>query len=103
MINLDNVVNYIVDTYKPETIYLFGSCARGGDRPDSDIDLMIVIDGDVAERVIRKDICDKFSDLNLHIHAIKKYEFDNKKNTRDGKGNLIYNIYHSGVVIYNVI
>ena len=36
------IVQAIVDAIDPERIYLFGSRARGGARPDSDVDLLIV-------------------------------------------------------------
>ncbi|MDA8280995.1 MAG: nucleotidyltransferase domain-containing protein [Actinomycetota bacterium] len=37
-------VRAIVDACGPRTIVLFGSVARGEARPDSDIDLLVVID-----------------------------------------------------------
>ncbi|MDD3925507.1 MAG: nucleotidyltransferase domain-containing protein [bacterium] len=47
MQNKDNVlaeiVKKLVDAYKPERIYLFGSHARGETGPDSDYDLMVVV------------------------------------------------------------
>lgn len=38
------MVRAIVDEVQPRRIYLFGSCARGSDRPDSDVDLLVVED-----------------------------------------------------------
>lgn len=42
---LDTIVQEIVTKYQPEKIILFGSAARGGMTPDSDIDLLIIKDG----------------------------------------------------------
>lgn len=40
---LDEAVKRLVDAYRPERIYLFGSRARGDSGPDSDYDLMVVV------------------------------------------------------------
>jgi predicted nucleotidyltransferase len=39
---VDQMVQAIVDAVEPEQVYLFGSRARGDQRADSDIDLMVV-------------------------------------------------------------
>ncbi len=39
---LAEVVHRLVDAYRPERIYLFGSRARGDAEPDSDYDLLVV-------------------------------------------------------------
>lgn len=41
---LDEVVSRIVKAVDPERIVLFGSHARGSGRPDSDLDLLVVMD-----------------------------------------------------------
>lgn len=43
---LDEVLRRLVDAYRPETIYLFGSYARGDVGPDSDYDIMVVVSDD---------------------------------------------------------
>ncbi len=40
---LDEIVRRLVDAFRPERIYLFGSKARGDSGPDSDYDLMVVV------------------------------------------------------------
>ena len=40
---LDEAVRRLVDAFRPEQIYLFGSRARGDSREDSDYDLMVVV------------------------------------------------------------
>ena len=42
---LDDIVRRIVAVAHPERIILFGSAARGGTGPHSDVDLLIVKDG----------------------------------------------------------
>jgi uncharacterized protein len=40
---LARVVNQIVATFHPDRVYVFGSQARGTPRPDSDIDILVVV------------------------------------------------------------
>jgi uncharacterized protein len=46
------MVRRIRDRFRPERIILFGSHARGDARPDSDVDLLVVmpVDGDNREK-----------------------------------------------------
>ena len=43
---LSEVVRRLVEAYRPERIYLFGSVARGDAGPDSDYDIMVVVPDD---------------------------------------------------------
>lgn len=43
---LAEVVRRLVEAYRPERIYLFGSVARGDAGPDSDYDLLVVVPDD---------------------------------------------------------
>ena len=45
---LREVIARLVDAYRPERIYLFGSLARGEAGPDSDYDLMLIVPDDAA-------------------------------------------------------
>lgn len=40
---LSEVVRILVEVYRPERIYLFGSVARGDAGPDSDYDILVVV------------------------------------------------------------
>ena len=55
---LDDIIRRIVSVAQPEKIILFGSAARGGMGPDSDVDLLIIKKGtdalDVMARIYRK-------------------------------------------------
>ncbi len=44
---LAEITRRLVDIYRPERIYLFGSRARGTARADSDYDLLVVVGDDV--------------------------------------------------------
>jgi uncharacterized protein len=41
---LDEMVRRLVEGLQPRAIYLFGSRARGDHRPDSDYDLLVVVE-----------------------------------------------------------
>lgn len=43
---LADIVRRLVEAYRPERIYLFGSMARGDAGPDSDYDLLVVVPDD---------------------------------------------------------
>lgn len=43
---LAEIVRRLVEAYRPERIYLFGSVARGETGPDSDYDLLVVVPDD---------------------------------------------------------
>ena len=55
---LDEIIRRIVEVARPEKIILFGSAARGGMGPNSDVDLLIVKEGvdalDLMARIYRK-------------------------------------------------
>ena len=55
---LDDVIERIVEVTEPEKIILFGSAARGGMGPNSDIDLLLIKDGgdplDLMGRIYRR-------------------------------------------------
>jgi predicted nucleotidyltransferase len=46
--DLAAIVQRIVDCYRPERIYLFGSHARGDARDDSDYDLLVLVPDDAS-------------------------------------------------------
>ena len=46
---IDQVVSQIVENFKPQKIILFGSYARGKPRPESDVDLLVVVDTPLKE------------------------------------------------------
>ena len=50
---LSEVVRRLVEAYRPERIYLFGSVARGDAGPDSDYDIMVVMPDDAPPELLR--------------------------------------------------
>jgi predicted nucleotidyltransferase len=50
---LSEVVRRLVEAYRPERIYLFGSVARGDAGPDSDYDILVVVPDDAPPERLR--------------------------------------------------
>ena len=46
---IDQVVEQIVEKFKPQKIILFGSYARGNPHPESDVDMLVVMDTPLRE------------------------------------------------------
>jgi predicted nucleotidyltransferase len=46
---IDEVVQQIAEKFHPQKIILFGSYARGRPRPESDVDLLVVMDTPMRE------------------------------------------------------
>lgn len=51
---IDDVVRQIVEKFRPRKIILFGSYARGKPRPESDVDLLVVME--TALKPVRQEI-----------------------------------------------
>ncbi|HEX6270716.1 MAG TPA: nucleotidyltransferase domain-containing protein [Anaerolineales bacterium] len=46
---IDEVVRQIAEKFKPQKIILFGSYARGNPRPESDVDILVVMETPLKE------------------------------------------------------
>ncbi len=60
---IDKMVQRIVERFDPEKIILFGSHARGGAGPDSDVDLLVVMKVEGSKR-------DKQLEVRAALHDI---------------------------------
>jgi len=71
---IDQVVEQIVEKFKPQKIILFGSYARGNPRPESDVDLLVVMETSLREVQqaiqISQEIDYRFG-LDLIVHTPK--------------------------------
>lgn len=80
--NLQRVLAHVVPALRPEAVYLFGSRARGTQRPDSDYDLLLIMSDDVPRA--RLDLVEAFratSGLDVAIEVIpcRRSVFERKK------------------------
>ena len=79
---LAEIVKRLVEAFEPESIYLFGSKARGDDGPDSDYDLMVVVSDSPLPRFRREQKA--FRALrgvgaSKDVVVLTRNEFDTKK------------------------
>ncbi len=74
---IDQVVEQIVEKFKPQKIILFGSYARGNPRPESDVDLLVVMETPLREVQQAIQICQQIEyrfGLDLIVHSPKYLE-----------------------------
>ena len=72
---IDQVVKQIVEKFKPQNIILFGSYARGNPRPESDVDLLVVMDTPLKESKQSLEIrryLDVMFGIDLIVHTPKR-------------------------------
>jgi predicted nucleotidyltransferase len=70
----DQVVEQIVEKFKPQKIILFGSYARGNPRPESDVDMLVVMDTPIKDVQQAIQICQQIDyrfGLDLIVHTPK--------------------------------
>jgi predicted nucleotidyltransferase len=71
---IDQVVEQIVEKFKPQKIILFGSYARGNPRPESDVDMLVVMDTALKDVRQAIEICQQIEyrfGLDLIVHTPK--------------------------------
>jgi len=93
------MVRRIVARFKPERVILFGSSARGNARPDSDVDLLVVmpVKGSKAEQEVR---------IGVALHGIRRSKDvivatpDEFERCRDVVGTIIRPASREGKVLY---
>jgi uncharacterized protein len=92
------IVRRIAERYKPEKVILFGSYARGNPRPESDVDLLVVMETPLKEThqvlEIRKDLNPLFG-LDLIV-----YTPQNLAQRLDWGDSFLQEIINHGKVLY---
>jgi predicted nucleotidyltransferase len=98
----------IVDHLHPEKIILFGSRANGTATPDSDIDLLVVLDDKhPLASVRRRDRFGALLDLfqyrsfGLDAFVLTNAEVQKIKNENEGEWDLILEILDEGKILYD--
>ena len=96
---IKSVVQAIVEGYEPIKIILFGSYAYGHPTKDSDLDLLIIKDGDASGIQRNRRVRNLLKDFSIPIDVIVKssQEFDTFK---DVVGTVMYPANKYGKVIY---
>lgn len=94
---VESLKKQIIDKYKPQMIYLFGSCARRIVRRDSDIDICIIMDYKDKRELL----------LNMNMNLESEIPFDIllysttawNKNVAE-EGSFANKIFKEGSLIY---
>lgn len=96
---IESVVQVIVEGYEPMKIILFGSYAYGHPTKDSDLDLLIIKDGEASGIQRNRRVRNILKDFSIPIDVIVKssQEFDMLK---DVIGTVIYPATKYGKVVY---
>ena len=95
------IVNRIAKRYKPEKVILFGSVAKGEERPDSDIDLLIIKKTDKKRPFRVKEIFESLRGLDRDYSLDPIVYTPEEINKRLALGDyFIKEVFESGKVVY---
>lgn len=96
---LEDVITRIVASFRPHKIILFGSYAEGNAGPDSDLDLLIILDVKGSIRQAANEIDRLFADrcFPMDFIVLKPEQFERQKEI---SGTLAYQIERSGKIVY---
>jgi predicted nucleotidyltransferase len=67
---IDRMVRRIVKRFRPEQVILFGSHARDEAGPDSDVDLLVVMDFDGLAREMALDVLQELGGVRVPLDVI---------------------------------
>lgn len=95
---IDEVVRQIAEEFRPEKIILFGSYARGNPRPESDVDLLVVMDTAQRETKQAIQICQKIQ-YKFGIDLIVRTPQNLKKRLENDDW-FLRDILKEGMVVY---
>lgn len=94
-----DAVERLLAVCHPRTVVLFGSVARGDDGPDSDIDLLVVVDHGADRRRAAKAALRAVATLPPEIDVVVVDETSVEAN-RDVPGTIIRPALREGKVVY---
>ncbi len=100
MAEIESAIQRIVEKFHPAKIILFGSYARGTAGPDSDVDLLVVMEvqGSKRRQAVEIDLAlsDRTFPLDLIVVTPEEYE-----KYRDVVGHILYPAVREGRVVYD--
>lgn len=94
---IDNIKNQIIDKYNPSKIILFGSCALGCAKKDSDIDLCIICNYEDKEEILMDLLLNIDYERDVDFILYRPEEWEKYKEDTTTFASLIY---RKGVSIY---
>jgi predicted nucleotidyltransferase len=101
---IDKIVNTIVSIAVPEKIILFGSYARGDNRKDSDIDILILKKGLKNERELTSRLYMNFFDNKISMPVdLIAIDYDKYNELSDDIGYIYKTIKKEGRTLYEYL
>ncbi|HUU28559.1 MAG TPA: nucleotidyltransferase domain-containing protein [archaeon] len=75
------VVQKIAQKIKPEKIILFGSRARGDSEQESDLDLLIIYNGNLSKREVKLQVRNLFPqpEFSMDLFVLTSEEYERQK------------------------
>lgn len=96
----EGLLRQVVATYAPRRVILFGSHARGEATPDSDLDLLVVVDDDAPPEALhwrRQNEARRGYDGPVDILACRASDLSGRAHIR---GSFAATILREGVAVY---
>lgn len=96
---LNHVIHRILSKYEPKKIILFGSYADGEPGPDSDIDVLIVMDveGSTRHKANEIDLLMADRTIPMDFFVLTPSQYEGQKNII---GSIVRQVERKGKVIY---
>ena len=96
---IDAIIQAIAETFSPQQIVLFGSYASGQPGPDSDLDLLIVMNSDLPRHKRGVPIMLLFRPIPCSIEVLV-YTPEEVAKWKGTTNHIITEAYQSGKVVY---
>ncbi len=96
---IEQMAERIVARLNPDMVVLFGSYARGGARPDSDIDLLVVMSFTGSARVAASRVYGTLHDRTFPVDVVVVTP-EQVRRYREQVGTIIYPALREGRVLY---
>ncbi len=95
---VNRLKDFLIDQYDPELIILYGSTARGDTDEFSDIDMMVIMDGEDSDKVAAEMLAG--TEHIVHDKHIILRSSDNYYNQKDIPGTMAFSALSEGLILF---
>lgn len=96
---LQDIVERLVEVAHPEKIVLFGSRARGDNRPDSDVDLLVIAYSDQSRHIRSRPMYKALRDILIPIDIVV-YTPEEVHDWSEVRQALVTTALREGIILY---